>query len=165
MSPSNLTTQGLAWYGIAQDVAREIGNGDLKLGAGLIAAISPQTPWKRNVQLARAATVGDWRGFTNDKYWKCRTILDGVDPWLVLRGMKVRSFYANILGHKQHVTVDTWICQHFKVKTYPNTSKPGKGRKIYARLANRIRKAANLAGLEPADYQAVLWCHVRGGAD
>lgn len=163
MAPLDLTTQGLAWYGIAQDTAREVGNGDLKLGAGLVAAISPQMPWKRNVQLAKAAMRGDWRGFTEDKYWKCQAILSGVDPWLVLRGMKVRSFYANILGYKNYVTIDTWIAQHFKVD-YPNTSKPGKGRKVYNRIARRIRLDASKAGMSPADYQAVLWCHVRGTA-
>lgn len=168
MVQSSLYVEGLEWYPKAYAIAKDVGNGDVKLGAGLLAAISPQMPWNRNVQLARNAMKGDWRGFTKDKYEKCRLILDGVDPYLVLRGWKVRSFYANILGYWDHVTVDTWMIQAYTRKAdYPATANRTnrKGRKLYKRVADRIRREARVNGLAPAQWQAIVWCHVRQSAN
>lgn len=164
MAPENLTEVGLNWYATARQIALEIGDGDLKLGAGLLAAISPQMPWERNVKLAAQTMLRDFRGLTDDKIAKCRAILDGVDPWLVLRGFKVRSFYANILGFENYVTVDTWMSQHYVPgKPYPDTAaRTNKaGRKLYNKIASRIRREAKQAGVTPAQWQAIVWCHLR----
>jgi hypothetical protein len=35
----------------------------------------------------------------------------------------------------------------------------------YEAIAEALRAAANRVGLDPADFQAVVWTHVRGGGE
>lgn len=51
-SPQEIA-DGLSWYSDAHDVARELA-GDVHVGAGVIAALSPQMQWDENIKLAEA---------------------------------------------------------------------------------------------------------------
>jgi hypothetical protein len=100
---------GNEWYDRANEVANSIGGGDVRRGAGILAALSPRTDWKRNIDLAHqliktgnAATMGA-------NVLKARRIHEGEDPLEVLGGHKVTNFFHNIHNPNdpQHVTIDT----------------------------------------------------------
>jgi hypothetical protein len=108
-------TEGLAWYVTAHSHACELADLHditVRQAAGIIAALSPQPGWLTNLQLA--ATLCDDPdtnpGHFADAYGKAHRILTepDTDPADVLRGRKVRSFYANIVDPNRPgpVTVD-----------------------------------------------------------
>lgn len=71
---------------------------------------------------------------------------------LVLSGQKVNSFYNNIIGNYNFVTIDIWIIRYFKIfhKNKLNLSEY----KYYTRI---IRKLAKKLSMLPCECQAVLW--------
>ena len=89
---------GHEWYSKAHDEAVKIGGGDVKRGAGIIAALSPLSDWSRNVreanELTKTGTVKSARLPANVE--KARRIHEGEDPESVLGGNKVKNFFQNI---------------------------------------------------------------------
>jgi hypothetical protein len=75
-------------------------------------------------------------------------------------GPKVTAFLRNIMGAWGEVTLDRHAVRPI--------SKSGKdmptGKAERARMESAYRKAAAKRGLQPAQFQAVVWCAVRGGA-
>jgi hypothetical protein len=89
---------GNEWYDKAHDVANTIGKGDVRKGAGVIAALSPLNNWERNVAEAHELTkTGNVAGaLLPANVEKARRIHSGEDPEKVLGGNKVTSFFHNI---------------------------------------------------------------------
>ena len=89
---------------------------------------------------------------------------------LVLSGPKVHSFWMNLVGHTQEVTLDTWMANFAAVDqtmfkgtlSGPPKLEPGKG-PGYMAFAARVREAAKtltkLTGEEwtPAEVQETVW--------
>lgn len=100
---------GDMWYDVARDIARMLGDGDVRKGAGYLAALSPLKSWEVNVQLATDAAQGNIHGNFGDACRKAEAIHDGADPATVLpMNLKTGNFYANIVGidDDTRVTVD-----------------------------------------------------------
>lgn len=150
---------GLGWYSVGHELALELG-GAIR-GAGIIAALSPQTSWVRNIELAIALHEGNELGpdvlpLSVDR---ATAIARGADPYFVLGGRKVRSFYANLLrpDHFGPVTVDRHAIgllagynteRHAKLLERPGT---------YQTAASYYRAAARHLGILPNQVQAVVW--------
>lgn len=101
---------GNEWYDKAQEVAHTIGGGDVRRGAGVIAALSPLNNWERNVaeahELIKTGNVASALLPANVE--KARRIHAGEDPLDVLGGHKVTNFFHNIHdpSNPEHVTID-----------------------------------------------------------
>lgn len=160
---------GLAWYDRAADVAAALAAGtDGRVtpaqAAGVIAALSPRCGWSANVRAAAtmidAYVAGQDQpvvaglGANRAKAWR---VLTTPDPLTVLRGPKVRAFYANITGDCNAVTVDVWAAA---AATGSKSDDAPRGRH-YEHLADAYRRAASLAGVTPRDMQAAVWTHYR----
>lgn len=100
--------EGMSWYEKAHKIATKIGGGDVAKGAGIIAALSPQTGWGRNLMLAGEMVKTGTTRHTTDSLNKAQRILEGEHPMDVLRGHKVTSFYKNIYdpSDPHPVTID-----------------------------------------------------------
>lgn len=89
---------GHEWYDKAQEEAAKVGGGDVRRGAGVIAALSPLSDWERNVreahELRKTGTVKSALLPANVE--KARRIHEGEDPEAVLGGNKVTNFFHNI---------------------------------------------------------------------
>jgi len=70
---------------------------------------------------------------------------------LQLSGLKVNSFYNNIIGNYEYVTIDIWMLRYFR--HHKNTL----GIRDYRRYTRIIRKLSGKVGMLPAELQAVLW--------
>jgi hypothetical protein len=143
--------------------------------AGVVAALSPNNKWSRNLQdahnICRAYVVG---GYADAEQIKCSTynrnkikaltILGGADPSTVLGGLKVRAFYGCIMGDPYaDVCVDghaysVWLGQYV-----PTTKTPKISPKLYAAIsadyamaAEQINIILNTAYL-PCQIQAITW--------
>ena len=144
--------EGMSWYAGAHEIAREAS--DVAVGAGILSALSPRMPWKRNVILARAGFVAPLTGgaLTNS-ISAANRILAGENPLDVLGGLKTRAFYGNILdpNDSEIVTVDTHA---IKIAGIDRDS-VGKG--LYRAIADGYREAAEYVGILPQQMQAITW--------
>ena len=70
---------------------------------------------------------------------------------LELSGLKVNSFYNNIIGNYNFVTIDIWMLRYFK---HPKATL---GIRDYRRYTRIIRKLSKKLGYLPAELQAILW--------
>ena len=155
------------WYTLAQTAARRMSKEhgvSLRRAAGVIAALSPMNTWGVNLMLAERVLVAASRGRRRapaqcglranvDKAW---LIACGARPLDILSGPKVRSFYRNMTGDMDAVTVDRWACRAAGVPESYVRSQPG-----YDEVSAAYREAAGSVGLSPAVFQAIIWCSIR----
>jgi len=95
---------GEAWYKEANQVAQSVGEmadytglKALQVGAGIIAALSPQMGWGLNVTMAILLVTKGTRKATLSNHTKAVRILQGEEPLKVLGGEKVKAFYLAIV--------------------------------------------------------------------
>lgn len=152
---------GAVWYPSARHIAESIGATlglTVEAGAGILAALSPQCSWDENVARAFAFVDGAESGAFEDALGKARRIADGADPLSVLGGRKVRSFYRNILGADQYVTVD-----RHAVAIVCGRSLSDREIKVlerigaYQSIAAAYRTVARRHGIAPSTLQAITW--------
>jgi len=173
---------GSAWYERAHEEAKKIGGGDVRKGAGIIAALSPLNDWDRNVAEAHELrkTGGVSGALLPQNVEKARRIHGGEDPHDVLGGHKVRSFFENIHdpSNPEHVTIDRHAYDiamgHPFVGTGRKTTPRGGGGKMspdiglsaisrYQHFVHAYKSASEQLGVEvPNKAQAVSWVAHRG---
>ena len=160
---------GIAWYWRATDtidaLAVEYGH-TRETVAAVVAILSPQCPWGRNIIGARLvlethAIGGDWTDAKSATVYganvrKAFRYLDGDTS--ALRGPKVEAFAANLRGDLDYVTVDVWA-----TRAAVRRDTPGRDRKA---IVHGYKLAARRAdAISAAEFQAIIWVHVRGSAD
>lgn len=167
---------GAEWYPAAHKAALIMArryNVTLKIAAGVIAALSPNNRWQRNLDdansMIRAYSTGGYNaansikvGTYNANKIKALNILLGDDCLDVLGGLKVRAFYDCIIGGDS-VCVDghayaIWTGQYISTTKTP---------KITPKMYQSIVADYNLAcgtinSILQADYsaaqiQAITW--------
>lgn len=150
---------GTYWYREANELALDLaGTGGVKMAAGVIAALSPRMPWGRNKELAvRAFADGHASGTLGNSVRAADRILAGEDPLDVLKGDKVRSFYLNIMGDTDAVTVDRHALEVYLGKRFADKDRPSIGKRLYREASDAYREAADIAGDTPRDVQAITW--------
>lgn len=153
--------QGAHWYERAHWTARMLADGDVRTGAGLLAALSPQTAWWLNVELAcDAFEAGRASRHTRDSCGKANKILAGVDPADVLpMTRKTGQFYRCILNPDDPMAVCIDRHAYDIAVGIPlgdwNRGLSAHGR--YALLAHCYWEAAQRVGQIPSVVQAVTW--------
>lgn len=157
---------GMTWYRDANCEADRLAveNGiDVQQSAGIIAAVSPGLRWERNVACAERIIKGevlDGLGVRwYDGVWKAEKILRGKAPMHVLRGNKVRAFYACILdpSNRLHVCVDghayaIWVGRRVTLDDVPTLND-----RLYTRIAADYANVAYQVGITPCQLQAITW--------
>ena len=174
--------EGLEWYHRANRVAGEIASAhgiSLETAAGVIAALSPNNRWERNIvdaeNVIRAYSIGGCEEAENIKvctYGKMRTkaiqilecmnIDDHVD---ILKGRKITAFYECIIGREDSCCIDghaysIWFGDRLTMKQVPNI-----GKRLYAEIMSDYVEAAEIlretgsrfADLTAYEVQAITW--------
>jgi hypothetical protein len=176
---------GLGWYAEAWRVAGVIDPTNPSRAAGVIAALSPRCQWSTNVVFAERVIAAADAGrpcpevsttANRRTAWAIATgtaalaALGTVAPsGRVVSGHKVRSFFANITGDHDAVTVDMWA---YAVATGDWTRDARTGARIpaevnmtardYGIIAAAYRRAAAILGITPRECQAACWVGARG---
>lgn len=162
--------QGSAWYPNARKIVAEWSTHygyPVETVACVIAAISPQCPWERNLIIAddvlagRAPSIGAIR-LNVVKAQRLRdetgsTLLAHADERMARHfpgGPKVTCFAANLAGDSSLVTVDTHAAQ---AAIGDPIVFPQLRWNRYALIAHAYIDVAHSVGLTPADFQAILW--------
>lgn len=155
-------------------------------GAALIAALSPRTSWRLNLEAASAAAraarrlradgifcddddaleAAVWHATEShglsDPRRKAARILAGGRPDAILGGSKVRAFWRNLSGDERAVTVDVWAARAALGHWLPS---PSFSPRTYERIARAYQAAADRIGIPPRELQATIWIDIRGAAD
>ena len=153
--------QGREWYRTAHETAKILADGDVRVGAGLLAALSPQTAWWLNVELAcEAFETGSARRHTGDACSKANRIMAGVDPESVLpMQRKTGHFYRCILDPEDPVSVcvDRHAHDIAVGVPYGDWSRGLSAHGRYALVAQCYWEAAQRLGELPSVVQATTW--------
>lgn len=149
---------GADWYPAARleidRIASETGIQHATI-AGIIAALSPQLRWTVNVLSAETVIRGEIpRAVLRSSVRKAVRILSGETPESVLSGPKVNSFYRNLMGDDDCITVDTHAAS---AAMHKPIGKSGIRSNIYAIIATSYREASESIGMPPATLQAIVW--------
>ena len=160
---------GKLWYPKAQEIAHEVGGGDIRKGAGILAVTSPQVPWGENIRMAREiGRTGTTKGFiTGDTIRRANEIREGRDPAEVIpQKLKTGHFFRNIAdpSDRSSVTIDRHAHDasiHDRWgKRERDLGKIGR----YQTFANahmaatqRLNTVPGLEDLTPGQTQAVNW--------
>jgi hypothetical protein len=152
--------RGRAWYKTAQQVAAVMADGNVRAGAGVIAALSPQKAWAYNVKLARNAfATGEARGHVGNAVGKAQSIMLGANPLDVLpEDSKTWNFYRCIVDpdDRDPVVIDRHAHDVAVGETFGNADR-GINKTRYAILAHAYREAARQLDEIPSVVQAVTW--------
>lgn len=153
---------GKSWYDDARNLAQSLVSTrpglTLETAAGIIAALSPLTPWERNKELAiRAVSDGEASGTLGNSVRAANRIIDGTHPLQVLKSDKVRNFYLSIMGSADAVCIDRHAWEVFEGKRYADKERPKVTPKKYREAADAYREAAHVLALTATQLQAITW--------
>lgn len=134
--------------------------------AAVCAVLSPRVTWKENIagvrKMHRAACdysrVCPVVAGTRRNVERAWDIAQSGDTSLV-SGPKVSSFYANLCGDYNRVTIDVWAARAAGISDAHMTHLD---RRRYTAIVTAYRLAAMDSGHTPAQFQAIVWTVVRG---
>lgn len=181
-SPAELQ-QGRKWYQEANDIARMIGSKyDLPTAivAGVIAALSPQNPWERNIldadnicqvftqdgkEAAEGVKVGTFGANKRKaiKILELGLVFTAKEILAILNGLKVQNFWWSILLDSKSVCVDGHAYSIWLGERVSTTDIPKITPKLYDRIAQDYITATGKineildTSYTPAQVQAITW--------
>jgi len=170
--------EGKVWYSAAFDTAKAIASrydlpGGIDTVAAVIAALSPNNRWHRNVRDAEAlirvhCIGGELDAVKVSTYGGNKTkaikILNGESPLDVLGGYKVRAFYNCIASHHScDVCIDGHAFAIWTGQRITTTNTPKISPKLYAEISEDYRRATCVINsvtnscYTPPQIQAITW--------
>ena len=161
---------GKVWYShanhIAWQVTKLLGSKDIRVGAGIIASLSPQMDWGENVTEAlRFVSVGYSTKQTRANNMKAKRISEGDDPETVLGGLKVTAFYHAILepfGDTPPVVDRHAIDIHKgELVSKRDRNRAMSNPRVISRIQTSYKLASKKLGVHWHVVQAVTWVQQR----
>ena len=157
---------GIGWYADARDEADRLAETyglTLNQTAGIIAAVSPGLRWENNAETAEriirkeALTGLGVRWY--DGVGKAKRIVRGHNPDVVLKGNKVKAFYACILNpdNALSVCIDGHAYAIWQGTRVTLDDVPSLTDRLYHRIAGDYLAVAKLVKLSPCQLQAITW--------
>jgi len=148
--------QGKFWYADAREHLQAMAASQktsLKVTAGIVAALSPRVNWQTNIWNALALLKGRRvRGLTRN-IEKAKSIKKTGIVLKYLQGPKVTTFFFNLLGNEQEVTLDTLM-----INAYHNSFERDRlTQEERLDALHTIRHISRRHRLTPAQVQAILW--------
>ena len=162
--------EGKVWYShanhIAWQVTKLLGSKDIRVGAGIIAALSPQMDWGENVTEAlRFVSEGYSIMQTRANNVKAKRISEGEDPDTVLGGLKVTAFYHAILepfGDTPPVVDRHAIDIHKgELVSKRDRNRAMSNPRVISRIQTSYKLASKKLGVHWHVVQAVTWVQQR----
>jgi hypothetical protein len=170
------TINGSAWYVTAKDAAATMAQRyslSADTVAAVIAALSPNNRWQRNLRdadnLIRVYILGGYSDAVEVKTstygankTKALKILEGAAPLEVLGGLKVKAFYGCIMG-QDAVCIDGHAYSIWRGERISISSTPKISAKLYDSIvADYIRATDTINNVlggqyQPSQVQAITW--------
>lgn len=176
---------GGQWYDTANEyihnLAQKSGLDPAKVGA-IVSAFSPQTSWDANMAAANyfimnydpnnPDAINDKMGGLTENLERAKRIHAADDEDGYLAGLqngndahKITNFYHNLMGSKDHVTIDSWMARALLGKGADGLADKSVQKVLgwkdgYDIMANSVRSAAQKLGVSPRELQAIVWSQV-----
>lgn len=159
--------RGMVWYRDANCEADRLADeNDLSTTqtAGMIAAVSPGLRWERNVECAERIIKHETLNGLGVRWYdgvrKAKRILKGHNPVEVLKGNKVKAFYACILNPSNpigSVCIDghayaIWVGRRITLDDVPTIND-----RLYNRIASDYCVVAKDLAISPCQVQSITW--------
>ncbi|MHC4155808.1 MAG: DUF7178 family protein [Planctomycetota bacterium] len=172
-TPSELRA-GMRWYYDAHCAVSNLRDWhnlpSIKAAAGVVAALSPQQPWKRNIALADELLDNPMRSLHYpvqlDKALRCAELLQCDKLSDILIGPKELSFARNIGNPRDchTVTVDGFSAQLALGDLAPSKDRAAyllRLSGVYTATADAYRRVAKIYDVLPSTVQATTWLQWR----
>ena len=162
--------KGQGWYtdakNIAEQVSTLVGTEDIRVGAGIIAALSPQMSWGDNIAEAlKFTSLGYSTMQTKANNVKAQKIQEGQDPETVLGGAKVTSFYHAILEptgqYKPVVDRHAIAIYYGKPVSHRDLGRAMSNPRVVRRIQSAYSRASRIVGKHYNVVQATTWLQHR----
>lgn len=169
---------GKHWYRHGNEIVRDLAdkaNISPERAAVVIAHLSPQTSWKRNVRGAIGLLLeGHAPHCIEANVSRAKVAIAAPDPWMTFgfRALKTERFARNLLLNDEPVTVDVWALRvafgvgwgdRWRTGDDGHLAEVIKRVGVYEAVERAYQLAANRVGLSPAATQAVCWIVARSG--
>jgi hypothetical protein len=156
---------GLTWYRDAQNETRKrLPQLSKSTSVGVVAALSPQTGWARNIDYAVRLVETGRAPSTHNRMNKARSILAGAKPLSILNGSsahigKEASFYRNIMAPEKddHVTIDGHMLAAYMGERIYTSKVPSLSKNQYLFMEQEMLELAHMLGLRGHQLQAIIW--------
>ncbi len=181
---------GTQWYDTASDYVNNLADVtglSSEQVAGVMAAFSPRTSWDKNTALAthfllnydpnNPDSIKNFPGLKANLDRAKRIMAGPGDYESVLAALgndaeapKIRSFYKNMMGDKDAVTIDAWMARAIMGKGHDMADKDLAAQSLswagaYDKMSEAVRQAAKELNISPRELQAIIWTHVNPTAD
>lgn len=168
------TLNGVEWYDRAKRAALDIAeytNLNVHTVIGVMAALSPNNRWERNVRDTEIMCVAWVNGDNMDSFkvscyntmkakaWSIldNELIDNDDILTRLNGQKIRSFYSNIVGLDE-VTIDGHALNiAMGIRQGLTADETNMGKKQYRDMQAAYVTAAKRVKVKPHVLQAITW--------
>ena len=173
ISPTNVTV-GMEWYSEAHQVAKTVGvlagyhdDMALRVGAGVLSALSPMRDWDLNIAIAILLVTEGKQKHTKIQHDKALAMLAGKEPIEILgdRANKTKAFYLAIMNPNNNWTepvIDRHAVAVYMGRTVTDKEiKALESPKVYNRIVRAYMKASELTGINHHALQAMTWTQWR----
>lgn len=164
---------GMTWYHVAKCECQKIADKhdiSLHIAVGVVAALSPNNKWDRNITNAddligafmrgdhiESVKVSTYHTMRAKAWGILEAMPDYSETKTILNGQKIVCFYENIMG-EDTCTIDG----HARNIAYGERvgltdDKTNIGKKEYAMLQDLYRHAAKQCGIKAYEMQAITW--------
>jgi hypothetical protein len=182
---------GGQWYDTATEyihnLAEKTGR-DPRQVAAIVSAFSPQTSWDQNMAAANyfmmnydpenPDSINDKMGGLGANLDRAKRIYHADDEEGYLAGLqngndahKITNFYHNMMGSKDHVTIDSWMARALLGEGADGLADKSVQKVLgwkdgYDAMANSVRSAAEKLSqkygreISPRELQAIVWSQV-----
>ena len=164
-------TNGLTWYRDAylhSEILAKRYQVSIELVASVIAALSPRNRWARNLVDANNVLnhvfnngilekCAVYNAMRDKALTLCLTSLTHEERLTILNGRKIQSFYCNILGIDNRVTIDSWIDLLCYGKYIPVKKRRALTLLRYKKIENAFIDLSYKYKCKPYQLQAICW--------
>jgi len=155
------------WYANSYAQVEHLFGEHARLFCALLAATSPRIHVQRNWRFAVRLLKGYLRGHNPDYRELLPCHIPNIKRAFAgeeLSGYKVNSFYHNLIGDADHVTIDTWMLVFFGITELKVQNRIMNAKFRYNQYAEKIRRYADIFSLTAMELQAIIWTGTRADA-
>jgi hypothetical protein len=180
LSSAREREDGISWYARAREHIAELAERhgvSSRVAAGVVATLSPNTRWERNLEDADSLLYAVRHASSPSDYYELTVTTynaNKLKAWshaetgdvAYIRGPKVTAFYYNLIGNEDALTLDSHAMNAYlgarvygsDLKTKPRVSERDAMLRAYKSLARHN-------GITPAGAQAVIWLYWKNRID
>lgn len=149
---------GVSWYPRACEIASDMAPDAPLQAAGAIAILSAQTPWKRNLWLARSLFANSVLPSGHPFADHAVRMFNGEHALTVLKGDKTRAFAQTIAKAGDHdvTTIDGHAYDIADGKVW-GKNRPNIGKGVYRAMDEAYHIAADVTLFSNTEIQAITW--------